>query len=700
MKQTKTILSMLCAAALFAACSSTDELEPVVQAGEQTAEEAVGFDVYTRGSQQTRAGYVGEIDATAFQVTGFGVYAYVTSGTDYAAGKWDAKKTTAKPDFMANQHVTYSGGWTYSPVKYWPNQANTNGNGVDNLGGGSATNDGTNIDYVSFFAYAPYVDDTTLPYKEDAGYTAATAEAAINSTANTGIIWLPANNTTGDPKVVYRMAADPTNAVDLMYGVAARAYTVNETTGQQGKPVTAGMSFLDMTKEVVADKLNYRFQHALTKLAVNVDAYFDEVRDGSTPGTNDVDPNTRIVIESIVLKTAKLAVYGELNLNNSTANTPNWGTAPTDAIISTDADPTEKAKYYNAGDGYFLPIANGLKHVTLTTDDKYFAQQPLGVTKKKQSLLGYAVDGTTPASLMFVPNTEGDDGLDIVITYKVITRDARLEKGYNVTTNVIKQNIASVPFNPGYSTVFNLHLGMTTVKMDAVVSDWDGTDVHEIDLPANVGVASLTASGTITGFGLVTISSPTATLEDGTNPTITTADLYFTTDAEGHNVLPVTKYSTDYYIPGNFTGSARDIYVWYGGVAAASSISQSAITKDDDSGVKVTANITTGEGTGGDAGKVVADGGTVTLTVAYNAGIKEAYNSSYWTVKQSVGGGAATVASVISYDNTAKTFVVSVPANAADAASRTFTFSLKHKDGMEITAAAVTQLAGANYVTP
>ena len=543
---------MLCAAALFAACSSTDELEPVVQTGQQTAEEAVGFDVYTRGT--TRAGYVGEIDATAFQVTGFGVYAYVTSGANYAAGNWTAKKASAKPDFMANQHVTYSGGWTYSPVKYWPNQANTTTNGVDNLGGGSATNNGTNIDYVSFFAYAPYVDDTTLPHTGADGFTTATGATAITNTTNTGIIWLPANNTLDDPKVVYRMAADPTNAVDLMYGVAARAYTVNETTGQQGTAVEAGKPFLDMTKEVVADKLNYRFQHALTKLAVNVDAYFDEVRNGSTPGTNDVDPNTRIVIKDVVITTDKLAVHGTMNLNNGTANTPNWTIDDKAKIASTSGS-------YNSGNGYKLPVTSGLLHVSGGEGtDAYFAQQPLGVTKTKQPLMGYAVDGTTPASLMFVPNTAGTSGLDIVITYKVITRDARLKDTYSEVTNVIKQTIAvgDLKFNPGYSTVLNLHLGMTSVKMDAVISAWDGTDTKEVDLPANVATIVPALSAPVNSYGNtnlgVTATKVTKVGEAGTD--VTSSAAFAFTAATG--VTGVT-FETDKFtsISPNYTNTER-----------------------------------------------------------------------------------------------------------------------------------------------
>ena len=66
---------------------------------------------------------------------GFGVFAYYTGATT-----WESAKASATPNFMYNQQVTYSSGWTYTPVKYWPN---------------------ANGEKVSFFAYAPYTSNTT-----------------------------------------------------------------------------------------------------------------------------------------------------------------------------------------------------------------------------------------------------------------------------------------------------------------------------------------------------------------------------------------------------------------------------------------------------------------------------------------------------------------------------------------------------------
>lgn len=71
---------------------------------------------------------------SALRGAGFGVFAYYTGAT-----AWESAKESATPNFMYNQQVRYSSGWTYTPVKYWPNA------------------DG---EKVSFFAYAPYTSSS------------------------------------------------------------------------------------------------------------------------------------------------------------------------------------------------------------------------------------------------------------------------------------------------------------------------------------------------------------------------------------------------------------------------------------------------------------------------------------------------------------------------------------------------------------
>lgn len=80
----------------------------------------------TSVSAQTRAEEI-----TTDNLTAVGIFASLTQGGFNAI--------TATPNFMYNQKLEKSGGaWTYSPMKYWPDNKK---------------------DCVSFFAYAPYVDE-------------------------------------------------------------------------------------------------------------------------------------------------------------------------------------------------------------------------------------------------------------------------------------------------------------------------------------------------------------------------------------------------------------------------------------------------------------------------------------------------------------------------------------------------------------
>ncbi len=418
MKRTVFILTAFLA---VMSCTRTQDLDVP-----EAAQDAVGFDVYTHGALETKAGYPGEINLDALKVTGFGVYGYIST----------------KPDFMANQHVTYSGSWVYSPVKYWPNQDDVN---------------------INFYAYAPYVEQSDFAALGD-----AQADAALAEPTKEGIVYIHPNNVATTPKIVYRTPKDPSNSVDLMFGVAAEAHT--------SPSVTVGLPFLNMTKLKLGEKMKFNFKHALTKFSVNVDGYFDEVN-GSTPRNNNVDPNTRVVIKSVNIKTTQLAVGGTLDLNNTVANTPNWTVGTT-------------LSAFNASAGYDLPIASYLKYIEDNTESvTHFSQQPLGVTKTTQSLMGYGIDGTTAASLLFVPAGDAAD-LTITITYEVITRDPNLGKGYSITENPVTSTIAAAnlganAFKPGYATTLNLHLGLASVKFDADVTNWETGETENVDLPEN-----------------------------------------------------------------------------------------------------------------------------------------------------------------------------------------------------------------------
>ena len=129
------------------------------------------------------------------QAAGFGVLAYM-KGTNGATTCYDGGDNwnSGAPNFMYNQQVSWSTDhWTYSPVKYWPNDNNpADGSGAE----GSQTNS-----YVSFFAYAPYC-------------------ATPDPNAASGITALSLNNVTTAPTISYKWAAD----ADLLYDAKTDCY--------------------------------------------------------------------------------------------------------------------------------------------------------------------------------------------------------------------------------------------------------------------------------------------------------------------------------------------------------------------------------------------------------------------------------------------------------------------------------------------
>ena len=168
------------AALVLCACAKVETVKPVV-------DEPVSFGVYV--PKTTKAGTPGTIttngaeSTVSLQTEGFGVFATYSDGGDYAA--------TIGPNFMYNTKVS-TAAWTYSPVKYWPNET------IDDNNNASGP---ANADKLSFLAYAPWVDH----------------KVAYGSTGITG---LTANNATTDPKVTYTISTDPSESVDLLWAVA------------------------------------------------------------------------------------------------------------------------------------------------------------------------------------------------------------------------------------------------------------------------------------------------------------------------------------------------------------------------------------------------------------------------------------------------------------------------------------------------
>lgn len=435
MKQ-KFFIGSLALLALMASCSSSnDDLN-----GGATQENniPVTFSSYLGKTATSRAGTAGTIttdganSTTSLQTEGFGLFATYTDNAEYTAA--------TGPNFMYNTKVSTKD-WTYSPLRYWPNETSTT-----NADGKGATSEG--VDRLSFFAYAPYVEAT------------ATTGAVTENTV--GITALTANNVTTDPKVTYVVADDPSKSVDLLWGVVPAGTTKWSNVTGTDIDIAEGKPYLNLIKPKTNQKVNLLFKHALAKLNLNVVGAFDAV----TGGTKDAA--TKITVASVTIEGKGFKKTAVLNLNNTTANEPLW-----EAV--------------DGADDIMLTVSGDNLNSKIKDSGKDEAQTVDGVTETAQDLLNSDATSAQKA-FMIIPSSATDNSLKVTIDYYVNTTDASLSKGYSRVENKITKTITGFAPEAGKNYTLLLSLGMTSVKVSATVSDWtteDGSST-QVDLPINV----------------------------------------------------------------------------------------------------------------------------------------------------------------------------------------------------------------------
>ena len=398
----KKLLFMFATAALvLSACSSEDD---IVQGGgslsQLGASGALGFDVYTASA--TKAGDpVGVMNTEKLKTLGkgFGVFAMYQNGVDYSQ--------SCTPNFMFNEHVSWNGGWSYSPLKYWPNETTKDSQDP------AATSDQT--DKLSFFAYAPYVGTLTTEGTMVTELPSTTTEAMVASPAETsGIISFTRKNHAGDPLVEWAVNANPDQNVDLLWGVAPAGMSYQDVTGGT-TTANAGKPLLNMVKPDKDQRMKFLFQHALSRIGLSVVSAIDQIAAGDDGGKYTT-AQTRVLIEEVRIW-GNFGKKGVLNLNNPTANVANWVEASVDRTASTVGDPTF---IINTANGYLAP---DLRYVDADVtavggDDSKFADLNEGVLPSEKSLM---VGGPDPSKAVTDPAFEvgkvyyKQDGVDYVV---------------------------------------------------------------------------------------------------------------------------------------------------------------------------------------------------------------------------------------------------------------------------------------------
>ena len=550
-------------AAMLAACSEND-LTAEKQVVQQNAEEgAVQFSAYmSRGT--TRAGWAGTLttsDGTNnLKTEGFGVFGYYTNDELYSQN--------AKPEFFYNQKVSYTSGWTYSPIKYWPNEF-------------GATAESQAEDRLTFFAYAPYV-----PVNINTGIAQQTKDGLGNpiDELETGILSLTRNTALGDPYVKYYASFDPEKCVDLCFGVAKERFT--SSVDGDYNDVDAGTPYIDVKKPKLSDRIYFDFKHALAQLNVQIDADVDEMSHGDKTMTD----KTKIYVREVTFE--GFADKGMLNLNSEATGvdyTPKW----VDLSGINEIKSGKVTIYDGRRDGREGQVnASASNEKPQNLNPEIISNQ--GNTKPgvpTTDFVNLFDSDSKGASILVIPT---GDQLSVTIVYDVETQDDNLAPflsdgqthGSTVENKITKSitlNNNALILAAGKSYIVKLHLGMTSVKFDASVTEWQTpAEETDADLPVN------TPSNIVSAGGSATITVPALGTEGLLRVTGLTENTTTTYKTKMTNVTGTPADDTN--VPTDASGNA-DVNYTIDANTKPVNITDGTLEIKDGSTVKATLNI-------------------------------------------------------------------------------------------------------------
>lgn len=465
-------------AMMLAACSkdsgTIDSPVPSEQGNKTvgSTQQPVSFGAYLNRAV-TRAGYEGNLGIDQLKANGFGVLAYYTDDKTYSPD--------FQPNFMYNTKVAYqTDHWEYNPVRYWPNE-------------NSEHDASEGLDRLSFFAYAPHVDVNQLT-----GYTDE------NDNPGRGIVALSRNGAIGDPFVYYHVNFNPASQVDFCWGTPR----------------------VNMTKQATNQKVEFEFNHALAALNVQIDADIDEVV---------ADATTHIYVRSVSFE--GFAERGAFNLNTQPGQVMWYDVMGTDYIDGSPVVVHDGRVNGNEGGAEAVnELPKGLNPVIVQSAKYDNPALTAGVTNATVNLF----DNTSVDAPVYVIPT--GQPLKLTIVYDVETQADKLP-GYlsdgvthgtsienRITKTIALTSGETMRMEAGKHYILNLHLGMTSVKLNATISDWSDGGSGNADLPVNTTIPVAVES--------ISINDPTPyTLIAETDQTLQLSVTVSPNDATNKNVI-------------------------------------------------------------------------------------------------------------------------------------------------------------------
>ena len=538
------LLALASAALMLGACADEDVLTPQQARDNAPENNTITFSTYMGKQTSTRAvnGETGSFNTAKLMAStnGFGVFAYYTGTQTYNAAtsygstvaSGESGQSTLAANFMFNQQVKWNSAltedyitkWTYTPLKYWPNEVQSgavddqNNDASDDPA--TATFSGNNYGgNLSFFAYAPYVSSITANQQ---GITAINGTTTLTGTGG-------ANAVQTDPIISYEVPTNGNEMVDLLWGTYGTTSTNVLGTGNAGVKYGTATNYqkailphgasgsedgytlnADLTKQKTSGTVNFAFKHALAKVGGSSTG----TKTDGTPLKNglmvilDLDDNmgaevggtkadaTKVTITDVTIVSKAITTnpatdaddgtdghqYSYLKKNSGNLNLATGQWKITGEVVKEVKNQTS-SQAATTTHNITSPASSLTSSATLADniaepssfDDGDWSNVPTGVTTTAQNVYK---EETNP--LVFIPGTYPE--LTITIHYTVRTQDANLatsasggeEGSWTKVQQVITKRLLftnPVELNKQYSIL--MHLGLTGVKFTATVSDWE-----------------------------------------------------------------------------------------------------------------------------------------------------------------------------------------------------------------------------------
>lgn len=432
MKLTKIHIIMMLLAVLMG-CSKDDAYSVAELSGTQQ-DNSIVLGVKEVASLVTRADQrPGNMNFEKLETTGFGVYGYkgeynnASSTPTLFTGGANTQVTFISGGTEPTTTVVHPGSWKYADteadIKEWEKN-----------------------EKYTFFAYAPYM--------------------ASNGTAP-GITTVKTDNTFGDPTIGYQVATTPAGSVDLLWGIRS----------------DNGLPWKDVTSTTSAGSVMFTFYHALcaigyhAQVIVDKDNNLTDIEDVS--GIAAIGTDCKVTIKSITLepnnansKPGQFYQTGILNLNNTTARTPNWGSlSGSIESLVLDGDKIDaKIKDPQTGD---TPLTS--EEITTFMGNTSIS----GITQSANTQTVIAKDASDASGneqfYMLLPCAAKDYKLTIkyFLTYK--TGAATYSRSEELTGTATLDNLE---LKAGVKYYINMVFGFTTFKLSVLAEDWDDRTIN------------------------------------------------------------------------------------------------------------------------------------------------------------------------------------------------------------------------------